>query len=302
MLLLAGVVFAQAPAEQPTFRAGVALVRVDAQVSDRSGHAIAGLTAEDFTIFDEGEHQKIVHFGRESEPLDLLLLLDTSGSMSRFLEQMAGAARTALQQLHTGDRVGVMLFARNAELREPLTNDLHAIESEIRDAVHTRSLGSGTAINAAIISAAQYLAKQPVKGRRAVLIVTDNQGLNYLVPDDDVIRELFAADAVLNGILIGKQWRPDPPKSGRYVNPDFTPPDIVKLSGQTGGETLGAGKSGESFAEMIDRIRSRYSMQYQAPAVPPGSFRRIRVQLSDAARARYRDASVNARSGYYAAP
>lgn len=302
MLLLAGAAFAQAPGEQPTFRAGVSLVKVDAQVSDRNGRAIAGLTSEDFQIFDEGERQKIVYFGQESEPLDLLLLLDVSGSMSRFLEQMAGAARTALTQLRTGDRVGVMLFARNAEVREPLTVDLHAVESEIREAVHARSLGSGTAINAAVIAAAQYLGKQPVKGRRAVLIVTDNQGLNYLVPDDDVIRELFAADAVLNGIVIGKQWRPDPPRPGRYVNPDFTPPDVVKLSGQTGGETLAAGKSGESFAEMIERIRSRYSMQYQAPAAQAGSFRRIRVDLSEAAKAHYRDASVRARSGYYAAP
>ena len=301
MLLLAGGASGQTPAEQPTFRAGVALVKVDAQVTDRNGRVITGLTAQDFNVLDEGERQKIVYFGQEAESLDLVLLLDVSGSMSRFLEQMAGAARNALRQLHSGDRVGVMLFARNAETREPLTDDFRAIESEIRDAVHTRSLGSGTAINSAILAAARYLQKQPVKGRRAVLIVTDNQSLNYLVPDEEVIGELYAADAVLNGILIGKQWRPDPPKPG-YVNPDFTPSDIVKISGQTGGEIVAAGKGGETFAEMIDRIRSRYSIEYQAPPAERGSFRRIQVELSETARTRYRDARVRARSGYYAAP
>ena len=46
------------------------------------------------------------------------------------------------------------------------------------------------------------------QARRAVLIVTDNQSLNYMVPDDDVLRALYGADTVLNAILIGKQKPP----------------------------------------------------------------------------------------------
>ncbi len=275
-------------------------MKVDAQVLDRSGRIVAGLKAADFQILDEGRLQKIAYFGRESEPLDLVLLLDVSGSMYRHLEQLAGAARASLKQLYAGDRVAVALFARSAEIRQPLTEDLQAVEEEMHDAVNTRKLGSGTAINAAIVATAHYLQKQQPRGRRAVLIVTDNVSLNYLVTDEEVIRQIYAADAVLNGIVIGRQKRPEPPRPGHFVNPDFTPSNVFKLAEQTGGEAVEAGKIGDSFPRMIERIRARYSIQYPAPAAPAGAYRHVRVDLAPEARAKLRGAGIRARAGYYA--
>jgi hypothetical protein len=56
----------------------------------------------------------------------------------------------------------------------------------------------------------------------------------------------------------------------------------------------------KSFPEMIERIRSRYSIAYDAPAAPAGTFRRIRVELAEAARRKHSGAVVRARAGYYA--
>lgn len=288
---------AQDPA--PVFRAGVSLVKVDAQVVDRNGRVVPDLTAADFLIHDEGQARTIAHFGRESEPLDLVLLLDVSGSMHRALEEMANTARAALGALTGGDRVALMLFARNAILREPFTEDFPAVQSGIRSAVGDRSLGSGTAINAAIIEAANYLGGEGRNARRAVLVVTDNMGLNYRVSDEDVLRALYRSDAVLNAILIGKQKRPDPLPDGSYVNPDFTPSDVLKLAGETGGEALEARRPGESFRQMIERIRARYSLHYEAPAAASGEFRRITVSLAPEALRRYPRAVVRARADYH---
>jgi Ca-activated chloride channel family protein len=285
-------------AQPAVFRAGVSSVRVDVQVVDRAHHVIAGLRAEDFQVFDDGRPQKIAYFGHDSEPLDLVLLLDVSGSMHRHLEEMATTARSALQQLHEGDRVGVMLFAREAQVRRGLTGDFQLVEKEIRDAVRDRSLGSGTAINSAILAVAKYLGAQERRGRRAVMIVTDNMSLNYKVPDDEVIRALYDADAVLNAILIGKQRRPDAPKRG-YVNPDFTPSDVFKLAGETGGEAMESGRLGESFRQMIERIRARYDIQYNAPESQPGVFHRVTVEITPEAKRRHAGAVVRARGGYY---
>ncbi len=285
----------------PVFRAGVSLVKVDAQVVDRRGRVIEDLTAADFRVYDEGRPREIAHFGRESEPLDLVLLLDVSGSMHRALQEMAGAAQAALGALTAGDRVALMLFARSAALREPFTDDFAALQSGMRSAVADRGLGSGTAINSAIIDAAGYLVREGRNARRAVLIVTDNRSLNYKVPDEDVLRALYGGDAVLNAILIGKQRRPDPLPEGAYVNPDFTPSDVFKLAGETGGEALEARRPGESFQQMIERIRARYGLHYEAPAATPGAFRRITVELAPEALKRYPGAAVRARAGYYAA-
>ena len=278
------------------------LVKVDVSVTDSKGRTISGLTQKDFEVLDENALQPIAYFDHESEPLDLLLLLDVSGSMHRSLTELAAAARFALRPLGPKDRVAVMLFARRPSVRQPFTSNFALVESEIAEAVKSQDLGSGTAINAAVRDAAEYIGKEPPAARRAVLIVTDNLSLNYRLPDEVVIRSLYAADATLDGILIGKQRRPDVPKAGVRLNPDFTPSDIFKLAEQTGGEAIEARQAGESFQLMIERIRSRYRLQYNAPPAEPGSFRHIEVRLAPQARARFPKAVIRARAGYYALP
>src|SRR5579872_4847651 len=233
------------PAQTPAFRAEITLVKVDVSVTDSKGRAISNLTQKDFEILDENTPQPIAYFDHESEPLDILLLLDVSGSMHRSLMELSATARAALRPLGLNDRVSVMLFARGSAVRQPFTHDFGLVESNIADAVKATDLGSGTAINAAVVSAAAYARDQPATARRAILIATDNLSLNYRLPDEEVIRALYAADATLDAILIGKQRRPDPPKPGAYVNPDFTPSDVFKLADQTGGEAIEARQAGE---------------------------------------------------------
>ncbi len=276
------------------------MVNVDAAVTDSAGRTISGLAPADFEIFDKDTPRKIVYFEHESDPLDVLLLLDVSGSMSRSLAEIASTARAALRPLGSGDRVAVMLFARSSDLRQPFTSDFDAVANEIRTAIsHSEDLGTGTAINAAIVHAAAEICRQPSQARHAILIVTDNLSLNYRISDEEVLRQLYAADATLNAILIGKQRHPPPPKRGVSLNTDFTPSDVFKLAEQTGGEAMESRKASESFPLMIERIRSRYRLQYEAPAAAPGEFRSIRVQLAPAARNHHPNAVIRARAGYY---
>ncbi len=280
------------------FRATTAWVRVDVQVGEKR-RVLGDLSKDDFVVYDEGQPQKILYFGRDSEPLDVLLLLDVSGSMRRYLEQMAGNARQALAELHDGDCVGVMLFSRRTQVDEELTDSRSRVIDGLKQAVRTDSLGSGTRINPAILDAAAYMARQGARGRRAVVMVTDNMSLNYQSPDDKVIEALLGADTVLNAIVVGGGERPKAVRPGVYVNPDFTPSDVFRIAEETGGEAVKAGHAGVSFRDMMENIRTRYSIQYSAPeAAAAGSFRRIRVALSPEARRRHPEAWIRARSGY----
>jgi hypothetical protein len=84
------------------------------------------------------------------------------------------------------------------------------------------------------------------------------------------------------------------------VNSDFTFADVFKLAEETGGETMESTRPAESFALMVEHIRSRYSLHYEAPAAPAGAFRRVRVRLASQARGRHSGARIRARAGYYA--
>jgi len=286
--------------EMPIFRTTVSLVKVDIQVLDGTGRNIPNIPEMDFAVFDENQPQQIAHFERESEPLDLLLLLDVSGSMRRSLEEVAATTRAALGQLHHGDRVGLMLFSRRTQIIQPFTDDFHDAQFKILDSIYKESLGAGTLINESVIAAADYVKQQRPKTRRAILIVTDNEGMHYKALNKEVTRSILNADAVLNAIVVRQGPKPAPYKSNGFTNPDLAPPDVYAMAAQTGGEALdGAGKVSEVFKHIVAGIRSRYFVQYAAPPADPGTFRHIRVELSPAARGRYPGAVVRAREGYY---
>lgn len=286
-----------------TFKSEAAYVRLDVQVLD-GNRPVIDLTPRDFVIADEGEVQPISYFGREREPLDLLLLLDVSGSMSKFIEQMAGQARSALRFLRRDDRVAVMAFGRGTHLRLPFTVNLDDATADLRMAVRDDTVGSGTAINSAILAAVASIRAADQdgarRGRRAILMLTDNFCLNYRVPDQDVIRQLEAANTVLNAIVVGRGHRPPPPRPDQPLNPDFTPADVFLLADTSGGEAIKAERADAAFSGMIERIRTRYTLQYKRPEAARAGYRRVRVTLAEDARKRYPHAEVLSRRGYLA--
>ncbi len=303
MLLLAAPLFAALLAAQPqnpVFRTGAAWVRVDVQVGDKA-RLLGSLDRDDFLVYDEGEPRKILYFGRESEPIDIVLLLDVSGSMRRYLEQMAVEAGEALRQLAPVDRVAVMLYGRTEHLEEEFTTDRGRIIDELRDSVHEGAgLGSGTRTNAAIVASSAYIehnARQ--ESRRAILILTDNESMDFRMPDRKVSEALLDGDTVLNAIVVGQAKRPKPPRPGQYINPDFDLSDVFEIAEATGGQTLRTEHAGATFRELMEGIRTRYSVAYAAPpSAVPGTFRKIRVELSPQARQHYPHAWLRARTGY----
>src|SRR5687768_6133937 len=83
-------------AEQQQFRGGVELVRVPVVVTGRDGVVVSGLTAADFSVFEDGQRQEITSFAAgapgEALPLYLGLLLDSSMTMEKDLRAAANAA------------------------------------------------------------------------------------------------------------------------------------------------------------------------------------------------------------------
>jgi VWFA-related protein len=285
--------------ETPTFRTSVAVVKVDTKATARDGRSINDLTKDDFLVFDEDSQRPILDFGRESvtEPLRLLLLLDVSGSMSRLLGEMSAKAAEALRQLHSGDQVGVMVFATNTELVLPFTSEIKRVSSAIVDNVYKATRGRSTFTNEALLTAASYINKQPAAGRRAILMVTDNEGARMSAQDSEVLRALHEADIVLNAILVGATKKRFTP--GRYSDPASMPPDVYRFVQNTGGDVIADDDAAGALGRIVRQIATRYSLEYSAPQAEPGAYRRIRVELTPAAQRKYPGAIVQARTGYY---
>jgi VWFA-related protein len=286
--------------ETPTFKTGVSDVRVDVQVTD-GDKLVKDLVQNDFKVADEGQPQSIVSFAHGDEPVNLIILLDISGSMQKYIDQISAEARDALDHLRPGDRVALMVFAKGTAVAQGFSDNLAETARNIGGAVKNWDVGTSTMINSAVVDAVHYMDKHAGPGgRRAILILTDNLSTSYRLTDGQVVRELDKGDTVFNAIITGRAIRPRALEPGKPDNPDYTPANVYDLAEKTGGEWVRAENAGDSFKDMIERIRSRYMLAYHAPDARPGIFRHITVTLDDAAKKRYPNAELHARSGYYA--
>ena len=199
--ILAGVAPLSAADEDVVFRSDVALVRVDAQVVDRSNRAITGLRAEDFVLRDNGAAQPIRNFASENMPVDVLLLLDVSASMRPHVERIAGAAHEALRVLGDNDRVAIMVFDRMTRVRLPFRNSRSDVEREFESLLRQETFNGGTDITRALLDAAQYIGREGRRdARRAIVILTDDQTERNR-DEAAVERALTRADAVLSALI-----------------------------------------------------------------------------------------------------
>ena len=92
------------------------------------------LTKDDFELEEDGRPQTISYFSRESDlPLTLGLLVDTSGSQRRVLDQERDASSTFLDQVLRVDKDKAFLihFDREVELLQDLTSSRQKLEAAL---------------------------------------------------------------------------------------------------------------------------------------------------------------------------
>ena len=84
----------------------------------RSGSAVAGAKPDGpphgprvGRLPQNGKPREILYVGEQDEPLDVILLFDTSLSMRPVVERVARTSRAALAELRAGDRAAVMAFS-----------------------------------------------------------------------------------------------------------------------------------------------------------------------------------------------
>ena len=177
-LALAGTLLsAQAPQQASPqdpasfkFRTGVELINVNATVTDQTGRFVAGLTREDFRVFDDDRPQSVTHFSAERVPVSLGIVLDTSGSMDG---EKIVAAREALERflsqlLDPEDEVFLFRFDNAPQLLQGWTKDKRIV-SDVVQRIQPRG---GTALYDAVADAVQ-MAQQGHNRKKAVVIISD---------------------------------------------------------------------------------------------------------------------------------
>ncbi len=259
-------------APQTTFRSGVEVVELDVSVT-RGGLPVAGLTACDFALTDNGVMQEVQSVILEHLPLSVTLVIDTSQSVAgdrlRHLVQ-AGEGLTAA--LRPEDRVALITFSQAVDLRVPMTGDMRTI----RTALGVMAGNGATSLRDAVHLALQL---QPHDlTRPLVLVFTDGHDTASWLTEDAAIDSARRAGVVIHAVRV---------ESDTFLD---------RLTQTAGGRTWSATSDRqlqELFTRALDEMRARYLVTFTPRGVPQTGWHELKVKLKTGS------ADVTARRGYF---
>lgn len=175
-----------------------ALVNIPVIVSDRNGRNISGLQTENFAVYEDGKLQKIEYFASEESPINVAILLDTSRSTQQVLSKIKNAAREFIKQLQPSDKCLIMSFDNNVEILSDFTSDQKILDKAIKNAEIGNA--AGTVMQDAIY---EVVDKQfsKVKGRKAIILLTDGKDFGSYVNRKELIYRLEESDTLVYSIF-----------------------------------------------------------------------------------------------------
>ena len=168
--------------EGDVVRVETQLVSVPAVVTDSAGRPLSGLKPENFRLVEDGQPQTITNFGTTDTPFEIALLLDTSGSTRDDVALIRAAANSFIEALRPGDRVGVVAFNQAQTVQSPIAvvevlSPLTSDRESLRTAIDNLGASQGTPYYDGLEKVADSIFRDPpkddVKGRRAIVALTD---------------------------------------------------------------------------------------------------------------------------------
>ena len=195
-LLATALSVAAIAAQQPLFRSGTELVDLFVTVTEDNGRLVPGLLQEDFAIFDEGEEQEIVLFESDVRPITVVVMLDTSSSMTLNLDLLMAGAEQFLIRMLPEDKGKVGAF--NAKIQILPETGFTGDRDELIEALDRLQFGNPTRLYDAVAASIQEL--KDVEGRKVVLVFTDGENTMGDTGWRDVVEEARVNDVMIYSI------------------------------------------------------------------------------------------------------
>jgi len=237
-------------------------VRVYFSVVGGNGSPIRGLDAGHLTVLEDG--QKVAVEGLErvgDEPIYLVLVLDTSGSMvGPGIEAARAAAAEFVGGLDSQDRVAILTFDNAVQIRMDPGNRQTAREQIARiEAVR----GAGTCLYDAAYQAVQISAAFP-SGRRAVILFTDGVDENAEGNGPCSVHTLEDVIALTSTNIRAPIYTLG---LGRRIDANT----LQRLAERSGGRYLyspDASKVEAAFLRLAEQLRTQYLLRYISTSGP----------------------------------
>ena len=265
------------------------IMRVNASVTDRNGRAIPGMRDADFSVYEDGAERKIVNVTPTSEPFNLVLLLDVSGSVEERIDFIRKAARDFISTASPQDRISIISFHDDIKIISDFTTD-HRLLSKKLDELDA---GGATALYDAL-GYTLVGTLRPLRGdRTAVVIMSDGDDNKSFVPFPAILEATIESGALVYPLYVPSGLIPESsvPKPSITVDPMRTKYLTITTRAAEEGEKLAQVSGGvfysikrlddlqKAYNDIVLQMRTAYTITYNSNADSTG-HRRLRVRTN----------------------
>jgi Ca-activated chloride channel family protein len=263
----------QRPAEpqQPMFKGGAqVVVPLFVTVADAQKRLVPDLKQEDFDVFDNDKPQTISYFDSSIHPITVVVMLDTSGSMTGTIPLLRQAAEQFILRLLPDDKGRVGAFNDKIQFNARFTSDRDELVGDVKELDY----GNGTRLWDAIGASLDEL--KGIEGRRVILVFTDGDDTASRISLGNVIERSRADEVMVYAIGLESNYF-----NGQRMVKSKPDSGLRKISDETGGGYFELSKTADlapTFTRVAYELHSQYLLAFPAPQLD-GKVHRLAVKM-----------------------
>jgi VWFA-related protein len=265
------------------------LLRFNASVTDRNGRAIGDMKRTDFVVYENGIERRVTDVVPTSEPFNLVLLLDVSGSVEERMDFIRKAARDFLRTASRQDRIAIISFREDIQVVSDFTTDRQLLSRKLDEI----DAGGGTALYDALGYVFSATLKQLRGERTAVVILSDGDDNKSFVPFPALQEAITESGALIYPLYVPSGLIPEASVPRPEITRDPLRTRYLTLTTRADeeGRKLAAVSGGvyypirrmedlqKAYDDVVVQLRTAYTITYASNSTPAGS-RRVRVRAN----------------------
>lgn len=272
LMLLPLTVWTLAAQQQPIFKSKPTVtVPVFVTVLDAERRLVPGLVKEDFSILDDNKPVEVSLFDNAVRPITVVVMLDTSGSMTLNIELLKQAAEQFVIRLLPEDKARVGAFNDKIEIDARFTSDRDALVSSIGGLDY----GNATRLWDAVDTGLDAL--EGIDGRRVIVVFTDGDDTASKTSSGKVLERARLNEVMIYAIGLESVYQP-PGMARVRTRPDR---GLRRLSDETGGgyyEFKKTEELGPAFTRVAQELHSQYLLGF-TPGQLDGKVHKVQVNV-----------------------
>jgi Ca-activated chloride channel family protein len=265
------IVIAQQPSgQQPTFKSGTQIVSLFVTVADAQKRLVPDLTKDDFEVFDNEKPQSLVFFQNENQPITVVVMLDTSGSMTGTISLLRAAAEQFLIRLLPEDKGRVGAFNDKIQFSSRFTSDRDELVGDVKDLDY----GNGTRLWDAVGASLDEL--KGIEGRRVILVFTDGDDTESHTRLGTVIDRARADEVMIYAIGLESNYF-----NGQRMVRSKPDNGLRRIADETGGGYFELQKTADlapTFTRVAQELHSQYVLGF-TPTLLDGKVHKLAVRM-----------------------